>query len=133
MQMATKQNRRSDQEWVTLIRECRASGLSDKDWCAHHAIQVRTFYKQVARPRKKGFDIPKTRRTSVSVPQDVVPLEIAEEASRTGSTGYTDSSVRHPDLFPAVILSIRDYRIEITNHAEQSTISSILSALQQLC
>ena len=133
MQMAAKQNRRSDQDWVTLIRECRASGLSDKDWCAHRAIQVRTFYKQVARLRKKGFDIPRTRRTSVSVPQDVVPLEITEEASRTGSAGYTDSSVRHPDPFPAVILSIRDYRIEITNHAEQSIISSVLSALQQLC
>ena len=131
--MAVKQNRRSDQEWVTLIRECRASGLSDKDWCAQHAIQVRTFYKQVARLRKKGFDIPQTRRTSASVPQDVVPLEIAGEAPWIGSAGYADSSVRHPDSFPAVILKIRDYRMEITNHAEQRTISSILSALQQLC
>ena len=131
--MAAKQNRRSEQDWLALIRECRASGLNDKDWCAHHAIQVRTFYKQVARLRKKGFDIPKTQRTSVSVSQDVVPLEIAEEASKSGSAGYTDSSVRHADPFPAVILSIRDYRIEITNQAEQSTISSILSALLQLC
>lgn len=133
MHMAAKQNRRSDQDWVTLIRECRASGLSDKDWCAHHAIQVRTLYKQVARLRKKGFDIPQTRRASVSVPQDVVPLETAAEVSRTGSAECTDSSARHPDPFPTVILSIRDYRIEITNQAEPGIISSILSALQQLC
>ena len=59
MKMAAKQNRRSEQDWVALIRECRASGLSDKDWCAHHAIQIRTFYKQVARLKKKALISPK--------------------------------------------------------------------------
>lgn len=24
---------RIDQEWLDLIQECRASGISDKDWC----------------------------------------------------------------------------------------------------
>ncbi len=34
----TKRKYRTDEEWLSLIQECRLSGLTDKQWCeAHHA------------------------------------------------------------------------------------------------
>lgn len=37
----TKRNpRRTDEEWINLIQECRSSGLSDKCWCEEHHIHI---------------------------------------------------------------------------------------------
>ncbi|MEZ3470139.1 MAG: hypothetical protein K1W40_17595 [Schaedlerella sp.] len=131
--MTQRQIQRTDQDWAALIRECRASGLSDKDWCAQHAIQVRTFYKQAARLKKKGFDIPGAHRGPASLLQEVVPLKIVGEAEKAEGSGFPVCSAHSPDLSPAVVLRFRNCCMEITNHADQSVISSAILALQQLC
>lgn len=58
-------NRRSQDEWFQLIRECRSSGLSDRTWCEQHGILVSSFYNAVKRLRKSACDIPlsSNRRT----------------------------------------------------------------------
>lgn len=58
-------NRRSQDEWFQLIRECRNSGLSDRTWCEQHGILVSSFYNAVKRLRKSACDIPlsSNRRT----------------------------------------------------------------------
>ena len=33
-----KRNYRTDEEWLSLIQECRSSGLMDKQWCEAHLI-----------------------------------------------------------------------------------------------
>jgi hypothetical protein len=38
VQNEQRQPRRTDQEWIDLIQECRTSGMSDKDWCEKHHI-----------------------------------------------------------------------------------------------
>ncbi|KAI4452232.1 hypothetical protein C823_006814 [Eubacterium plexicaudatum ASF492] len=43
---------RSDQEWLELIQECRASGLSVKNWCQTRSISIKTFYNKAADLRK---------------------------------------------------------------------------------
>ena len=42
-------NRRSQDEWFQLIRECRSSGLSGRTWCEQHGILVSSFYNAVKR------------------------------------------------------------------------------------
>ena len=45
----TKRKYRTDEEWLSLIQECRLSGLTDKQWCeAHHASS--------ACPRQKSIN-----------------------------------------------------------------------------
>ena len=44
---------RSDQEWLELIQECRASGLSVKNWCQTRSISIKTFYNKAADLRSK--------------------------------------------------------------------------------
>lgn len=65
-------------EQYRLIMECRASGLTDYQWCIEHGIKPGTFYNWVKRLRQKGcHDIPiatgRTIRSSVS--QEVVKIE----------------------------------------------------------
>ena len=50
--------RRSQEEWIQLIMECRNSGMTDCTWCEQHGILVSSFYNAVKRLRKKACDIP---------------------------------------------------------------------------
>ena len=40
----SRANRRSQDEWLQLIQECRSSGLTDHTWCEQHGILVSSFY-----------------------------------------------------------------------------------------
>ena len=42
----TKRKYRTDEEWLSLIQECRLSGLMDKQWCETHQICPSNFYYQ---------------------------------------------------------------------------------------
>ena len=54
----TKRKYRTDEEWLSLIQECRLSGLTDKQWCEAHQICPSNFYylnKKSACPRQKNI------------------------------------------------------------------------------
>ena len=120
--------RRTDQEWINLIQECRTSGLGDKDWCEQRGIPISTFYTKITRLRRKACEIPAAKHRIVRESQQVVPLPIIDEVLKPCWNG--DPDVR---TSPAVILKINDYSIEISNHAARDTILNTLSVLQQLC
>jgi hypothetical protein len=125
-----RQPRRTDQDWMNLIQECRTSGLSDKDWCEQHSVPISTFYTKISRLRKKACDIPTVQNHVVSNPQQVVPLEIIDEQPLTCENQADIGAIAH---VPAVVLNIHGCSIEIANLAAKETIINILSALQQLC
>ena len=53
-------------EQFRLIMECRASGLTDHEWCLRNDINPRTFYNWVKRLRQKGCaGIPNAMRNPV--------------------------------------------------------------------
>ena len=41
--MASYNPRRSQQEWLQLITECRQSGMADNAWCERHNISLAAF------------------------------------------------------------------------------------------
>lgn len=45
VQKGQRQSRRSDQEWLDLIQDCRTSGMSDKDWWDLHHIKQRLLIR----------------------------------------------------------------------------------------
>ncbi len=70
-------------QWMSLITECRQSGLTDMDWCRANGISKSTFYKAVKRLRDKACVIPASVASSdtcvnltSSNKQDVVPISI---------------------------------------------------------
>lgn len=111
--------KRSDQEWVELIQECRTSGLGDKDWCEQHGIPISSFYTKVSRLRRKACEIPKAQRHVIRETQQVVPLQIVDDMPAPYVNQLPSAVVQET---PAVVLRIQDYSIEITNHAARETI-----------
>ena len=60
--MAQLRTRRSQEEWLELIQECRSSGMTDRDWCDQHGIVISSFYNAVKRLRIiLGSDTPKDK------------------------------------------------------------------------
>ena len=49
--MVQRHPKRSDQEWMELIQECRTSGLTDKAWCERNHIQRSSLYYHIRRFR----------------------------------------------------------------------------------
>ena len=127
--MSSKRLHYSDEKWLALINECRASGLSDKDWCLKQQICISTFYYHIKRLRKKACSIPATV-TDVVVPrqkQEVVELNFnaPSEAEMSNSSDEITAT--------AIKISLQGIQIEITNAAAESTIFQTLMALQKLC
>ncbi len=122
--------RRNDQEWMELIQKCRTSGLSDRNWCGKYSIPISTFYTKISKLRKKACDIPKPPRRASYEPQQVVALEILDGTPMTRHDPGDSCAEAHA---PAVVLAIREYRIEIANHAAEEAIKNTLAALRQLC
>lgn len=61
-----KHPRRTDEEWMNLIQECRSSGLSDKCWCEEHHIHTSNFYYQIRRLRKMACEIPEPTHSALT-------------------------------------------------------------------
>lgn len=129
MEERKRNAKRSDQEWIDLIQECRTSGLGDKEWCELHEIPISSFYTKISRLRRKACDIPKAQHRGIREAQQVVPLPIIDEVAEA----YQPEHPLVGSESPAVVLKINDYSIEISNHAAQNTIFNTLSVLQQLC
>lgn len=121
--MSTQRHpRRSDEEWLALIQECRTSGLSDKVWCNEHHIQPSNFYYHIRRLRAKSYEIPDALFLAGSSMQEVVPITFDDSIPFSSQTIET-----------AVRIQIHGLQIEITNSACSDTIYHTLSALQKLC
>ena len=62
----TKRKYRTDEEWLSLIQECRLSGLTDKQWCEAHQICPSNFYYQIQKFRKRACEIPESHSRASS-------------------------------------------------------------------
>ena len=126
----TKRNpRRTDEEWLNLIQECRLSGLSDKYWCEQHHIHPSNFYYHIKRLRNKACDIPESINSLLSQKQEVVQLAfegpiVLPQTKQLSSLEPSETAIR---------ITVHGFQIEITNAAADETIFNTLSALQRLC
>ena len=127
----TKPKKRTEEEWIQLIQECRTSGLSDKEWCRQNNVTLSNFYYHIRRLTKKACQIPANQRTIAKEQHEIVPLRVINEADQAESC-HTSVNGQLPNNI-AVHLSYRNAFLEIPNHADQGTIENVFRALQLLC
>ena len=122
--------RRSDEEWLNIIHECRTSGLSDKAWCEEHHIHTSKFYYHIRRLRAKACEITE-RENTVSQQQEVVPVSFLEQefciptARTSGAEGFHSDTV--------ITVCMNGIQIGISNNAARETIAHTISVLQGSC
>ena len=130
--MSEKKKTRSEQEWLDLIQECRASGLPDREWCQMHSISIKTFHNKVSDLRKKSCIIPEPQAAPSRQGHEVVPLEL--DSAPVFCSGCAASCMPPvPASYAAVTVRMPGYSVEITDGASEDTIYSTLLALGRLC
>lgn len=119
--MSTTSN---DEYWLELITQCRASGLTDRQWCIQNGIPVSTFYYHIRALRKKACEVPEAVN-AVTPKQEVVqiPFWEAEQPASDPVSLHT----------PSICLEMQGVRIEIHEQAGADVIRNTLLALRQLC
>lgn len=130
--MIQKRIRRTDQEWLNLIQECRTSGLTDKEWCEQHHIQCSNFYYHIRQLRKKACEIPDNPVSSSQEHHEVVAIDFSiEEPFPEKDVSGQESSENRGN--PAIRLVFPGFSMEILNDADEETIRDTIAALQQIC
>lgn len=113
-----------DEHWLELITQCRASGLTDRQWCIENRIPVSTFYYHVRALRKKACAVPEAVEAS-SQKQEVVQIPFWEKEQ--------NPSDPIPLPIPSICLEMQGIRVEIHEQAGADVIRNTLFALRQLC
>lgn len=116
------------QYWLDVIRQCRASGLTNQAWCEQHNISLKSYYYWLAKIRKIAIEeLPrKSIGTNSSADLQSVLLPQADpqftEISLTGSTASRSS--------PAAVLHIGTMTVELFEGASSELLTAILKAVQ---
>lgn len=141
-----KQKPRTDDEWMSLIMECRRSGLSDKAWCEANGIVASTFYNAITRLRKKA-SIPEATGHRVmdltNQRQDVVPIDIIQEepADRIESavpisypvqSEVRSSATANLDNLYTIELRIGNSYLRLSNDADPHFLKQVLHVMRDM-
>ena len=140
--------RMNDEQWLSVLQECRSSGLTDKAWCTMHDIHPTSFYRAVKRLREKSCTIPTRSTSTTSLLQEVVEVATVDENGiitrpcriETTPTKCAEKSISHYDnsisstVFEASarITTTSGITVELSNNTNAATIKSIIGALQSV-
>ncbi len=129
--------RRSQEEWLQLIMECRGSGMTDHAWCEQHGILVSSFYNAVKRLRRKSCDIPYVSNKKpyaldlTSKKQEAVQIGIYQETiSDTEVPAPQVTSVPHIDNSHTIELMMGDVSLKVSNSADPVLLQQIIRMLR---
>lgn len=129
--MTKRHPRRTDDEWMNLIQECRTSGLTDKEWCREHQIHSSNFYYHIRRLREMACEIPESVSGNTRAGfQEVVPITFEESFPNLPKSGI---DMKSPGFDTAIRITVKGIQVEVSNHAAGETIATTLSVLQRLC
>lgn len=119
-------------EQFRLIMECRASGLTDHEWCMQNGTRPGTFYNWVKRLRKNGCtDIPKSAGGHAHGRQEVVRIELAPPEP-DGQTLTEPRNVISPATDNAMQLSISGAVLQIPNGTDPILLRQTIHILREL-
>ena len=118
-------------EQFRLIMECRASGLTDHEWCLQNDIKPGTFYNWVKRLRQKGCTgIPDTMRKPVPHKQEIVKIQLAPpDKKETVFFPAQDNQSLHNGVME---LSIAGTVLRIPNGTDPFLLKQTIQILKEL-
>ena len=127
--------RRSLDDWMELVTECRQSGLTDAAWCEAQGISPSCFYNAVSRLRKRACQIPDpigkaSTLDLTSHKQDVVQIAIEPELSPAELFQDERSSSMYLDNSYTIEIETNGILSRMSNSVQPSLLNLLLNALR---
>ena len=115
------------QYWLDVIRQCRASGLTNQVWCEQHDISLKSYYYWIAKIRKLALEeLPRKNYGSRPVMEQTLPaLDAAPEFTEVSFCGRQDSSAA-----PAAVLHIDTVTVDLFEDTPRELLEAILKAVR---
>ena len=115
------------QYWLDVIRQCRASGLTNQVWCEQHDISLKSYYYWIAKIRKMALEeLPRKRNGSRPVMEQTVLLpDGAPEFTEVSLHGRQDFSAA-----PAAVLHIGTVTVELFEDTSRELLEAIMKAVR---
>lgn len=126
-----RNKRKTDEEWLSLIQECRSSGFSDRDWCEQNHISINTFYNTVTRLRKKACMIPEATESTLDDSPEIVSLSLVEEARVQMPDCTRQMQTEVASSGEALTIMVNGCKVAIYNNASRDVIYHTISALRE--
>lgn len=132
--------RRSAQEQLELIAQCRGSGLTISEWCLREGIKPDTYYSWVDRQSKKGridkaATIPQVISRPVACP-DIVKVTVEQpttmvEHSHQTSSFLLDNNQQHPIATKGAVMEVTlgAVRIKVTNQVNPQLLAQTIQLI----
>lgn len=127
---------RSLEEWMSLVTQCRQSGLSDAAWCEQNGISSSCFYNAVSRLRKKACQIPDPIGKAntldfTSSHQDVVRITVEPETSPAESVPEKGHTPPHLDNSHTIEIEANGIHICVSNSVHPFLMEALLKILKE--
>ncbi len=123
-------------EQYRLIMECRASGMTDYQWCIAHNIKSGTFYNWVKRLRQSGsMDIPAPVGNREPARQDIVEIHLGKPSAVPASGMLSDAFTGTFPISsqpPALELAVAGAVLRIPQGTDLSFLEQVLFILKGL-
>ncbi len=115
------------QYWLDVIRQCRASGLTNQVWCEQHDISLKSYYYWIAKIRKMALEeLPRKRNGSRPVMEQTALLpDEAPEFTEVSLRGRQDFSAP-----PAAVLHIGTVTVELFEDTSRELLEAIMKAVR---
>ncbi len=115
------------QYWLDVIRQCRASGLTNQVWCEQHDVSLKSYYYWIAKIRKLALEeLPRKNHGCRPVMEQAVPAPYAApEFTEVSFPGRQDSSAG-----PAAVLHIGSVTVELFQDTPCVLMEAILKAVR---
>lgn len=98
------------QYWLEVIRQCRASGLTNQAWCEQHNISLKSYYYWIAKIRKLALEDLPRKNNGIHTTADQNTL-LSNPASEFAEIPLPDRLATRSD--PAPVLHIGTITVEI--------------------
>ena len=134
--MSNPQNRRSLEQWMSIIQEARTSGMTDAQWCLVNGISRHSFNSAIKRLRRKACQLPApSRKKSIDLhdltvsKQEVVKVDIVNDVVQPKET--IPANTMYLDNSHMIEIAFGDCKISLCNGADPVLVSKTISILRK--
>ena len=136
--METRRRARTPDEWMAIIAECRASGMTDIRWCELNGVKTNSFYNAIKRLRKQAYAVPKkSRPDSVDLTykperQEVVRIDVVDDAAiePIAALPAEVKEQAHLENHHTIEIELGGIYLRITNDANPALVSKTIASLR---
>ena len=116
------------QYWLDVIRQCRASGLTNQIWCEQHDISLKSYYYWLSKIRKLALEELPRKKNGIHMCTDQHSTALTESPAEFAELSLPDRNISRST--PAAILHIGSITVEVYEGISAQMLENILKAVQ---